>query len=62
MSVALCHRVQNADGLCNDFGADAIAPDDGNVPVHCAASFAFNEAIRPPFAIISLMKGGNGSA
>ena len=56
------HGVQHPDGLLHNLGADAVAPDHRNVLVHWAAPFAFREAISPPFAIISLMKGGKGSA
>ena len=56
------HGVQHGHGFGHDLGADAVALDDGNRLIHARASFAFREAIRPPLVIMSLMKGGNGSA
>ena len=56
------HGVQYGDGFRYDLRADAVAADHGDVLVHSVASFALREAIRPPLAIMSLMKGGKGSA
>ena len=62
MAELLGHGLQHRDGISYDLGADAAALDDGDILVHARASFAFKKAIRPPLAIMSLMKGGKGSA
>ena len=62
MAELLRHGVQHAYGFLYDLGADAVAPDDGDGLVHLSAFPAFREAMSPPFSIMSLMKGGKGSA
>ena len=57
-----CHTVQYMNGLCHDLRTNTVTANHGNRFIHCAAPFAFNDAIRPPLVIMSLIKGGKGSA